>query len=369
VKNRPRPTLGQIALLVCGLGLSGLLAAHEFVIEPSSYGNEGQGVSWVAVLEVVVYACIPVLFVVAWLQIRVRLQPLHEIAREIDSWEPEQGLRALRFKADSPEATAVAAALTRASERLRRSFGDIREFSLRAAHEIKTPLTILRGHAEAEARHAESVGDAGLANRLQAQISEIDRLAGLLDSLGLLAKADAGLIPLRLVPGRVDELVSEFHEDVRAMAEPEGLVVKSCFDQPAAAVYDSQRLRQVFLALADNALKHNRRGGEVVLGVFQGGPESGFWIENETLAFVPGEATRVFEPFFRGSRAQTRTEGSGLGLSIARSLVEAQGGRIHFEVLNPGRVRVTVFLPASNVHSDAVFKRTGAGSDSFGGEI
>jgi two-component system heavy metal sensor histidine kinase CusS len=348
-----------------------LLALHEFVLEPRAYGADRHPAEagWVPFVELAIYGAMPVVLLIAWLQIRRRLQPLHAIAREIDSWDPESGLNTPRPKADSPEAAAVAAALARASERLRKSFGEIREFSLRAAHEIKTPLTVLRGHAEAEVRRAEQAGDTGLANRIGLQIAEIDRLARLVDSLGFLAKTDAGLVTFHLKPERLDALVAEFLEDVRAMAEDGGITVTAQIDQPALATYDAQRLRQVFLALADNAVKYNRPGGEIVLGTFHSPPESGFWIENESPFLAPGEATQVFEPFFRGSRCRAQTEGSGLGLSIARSVVEAQAGRLVFAVLSPGRVRTTVFLPSARLDPGAQAKPVPPGPENFGAGI
>ena len=135
---------GYILLLVCCAILFALLAFHELVQEPYAYAAGGAGAEvpkWVAIAELLIYCCVPAILLASWFLIRRTLRPLHEIARRIDAWDPEQGLKPLD-KTDSPETLAVALALARASERLSRAFQEIREFSLRASHEIKTPLTI-----------------------------------------------------------------------------------------------------------------------------------------------------------------------------------------------------------------------------------
>jgi signal transduction histidine kinase len=349
---------GYILLLVCCAILFALLAFHELVREPHAYaagGADAEGPKWVALAELAIYCCVPIILLASWLLIRRTLRPLHEIARRIDAWDPERGLRPLE-KTDSPETLEVALSLSRASERLRRAFQEIREFSLRASHEIKTPLTILRAQAETESRLAESRGDAQGTARMEVQIEEIDRLARLVDSLGLLSKADAGMLALNIIPARLDELVMEFLDDIRVLAEPTGLVVGSRIDQPVFAFFDSRRMRQVFLSLAENAVKYNIPGGVIEMGAGKIKNQAILWIENTGTPIEALEAAKVFEPFFRGAQTSREVEGAGLGLSIARSVIEAQGGCITFSSIPPNRVRVTIQLPP--VPADVVLKTT-----------
>lgn len=338
---------GYTVLLVCCAILFALLAFHEFVQEPYAYATGGAGAEmpkWVAVAELAIYCCVPIILVASWLLIRRTLRPLHEIARRIDAWDPERGLRPLD-QTDTPETLAVALSLARASERLRRAFQEIREFSLRASHEIKTPLTILRAQAETEARHAEARGDTQGMARMESQTEEIDRLARMVDSLGLLSKADAGMLALKVSPSRLDELVVEFLDDVRVLAEPTGLVVATKIEQSVFAFFDSRRMRQVFLSLAENAIKYNTPGGVIEMGVGVMHKEAVLWIENTGIHLEAMESARVFEPFFRGAETSQEVEGAGLGLSIARSVIEAQGGRITFTSIQPNRIRVAIHLP------------------------
>lgn len=347
---------GYTLLLVCCAILFALLAFHEIVQEPYAYAAGGAGAevpAWVALAELAIYCCVPIILLASWILIRRTLRPLHEIASRIDSWDPEIGLRPLQ-KTDSPETLAVAMSLARASERLRRAFQEIREFSLRASHEIKTPLTLLRAQAETEARHAGSRGDAHGTARMEAQVEEIDRLARMVDNLGLLSKADAGMLALKIKPARLDELVVEFLDDIRVLAEPAGLVVDTRIESPVFAYFDSRTMRQTFLSLAENAVKYNIPGGVIEVGAGEINKEAGLWIENTGLPLDASESAKVFDPFFRGAQTSREVDGTGLGLSIARSVIEAQGGRITFTSILPNRIRVAVQLPLAP--ADAVVK-------------
>ncbi len=345
---KPTYTRWFALLLVSCIVLLLLLVFHEFVREPQEYakggaGSQGQGL--VAVAEILLYAAMGAIVVGGWLVLKKTLSPLRDIARHIDSWNPDEGISPLGSAVLNPETAVVTVALERASARLQRSFREIREFSLKASHEIKTPLTILRGQAEEEMRRAELRGDEAGADRMEAQVAEIDRLARILDNLGLVAKADAGLLGLKIVPGYLDGLVMEFQDDLLVLAEGDGLMVEAHLDARVPALFDRDRMRQVFLALADNAVKHNIRGGMIHVGAGIRQGMAALWVENTCASLGEQEAGRVFEPFFRGARATKASEGCGLGLSIARSIVQAHGGRISFEQPSSSAVRVTILLP------------------------
>lgn len=107
------------------------------------------------------------------------------------------------------------------------------------------------------------------------------------------------------------------------------------------------RLRQVMLNLADNAVKYNIRDGSIEMILQRRGDEAVVAIRNTGAALAPELRGRIFERFFRGDPAHNSTiEGSGLGLSIAKSIVEAHGGTIVYEVLPYGRTGVSFAIPA-----------------------
>ena len=140
--------------------------------------------------------------------------------------------------------------------RLDDSFKRIREFTLHASHELKTPLTIMCG--ETEIALARRIASTAERERAASQLDELRRLARIVDGLTLLAKADAGQVALKLEPLRFDELVREDFADAQILAEPHGIQVELAACEEITVRGDRHRLRQLLLNLADNAVKYNQ---------------------------------------------------------------------------------------------------------------
>jgi signal transduction histidine kinase len=227
--------------------------------------------------------------------------------------------------------------------RLDGSFNRIREFTLHASHELKTPLTVLRGETETALRD-ESLSPAER-ERCVSLLDELRRLTQIVDGLTLLAKADAGQISLKLGPLRFDELVRDNFADLQILAGPDGIKVKLEFCEEISVRGDRHRLRQLLLNLADNAIKYNQPQGCVVMGLRQANDFAEFTITNAG-AGIPAEILpRVFDRFFRGDPAHENTvEGCGLGLSIVEWIVSAHNGTIQIESTPSKLTTVTVRL-------------------------
>ncbi len=228
--------------------------------------------------------------------------------------------------------------------RLDDSFHRIREFTLHASHELKTPLTVLCGEAEVASRD-ESLPPAER-ERAASQLDELRRLARIVDGLTLLAKADAGQVALKLEPLRFDELVAEAFADAQILAEPHGIHVELAGCEKISVRGDRHRLRQLLLNLADNAVKYNQPQGRVTMNLRRADGFAEFTITN-TGAGIPAEILpRVFDRFFRGDPAHSQAvDGCGLGLSIAQWIVSAHNGTIKIESASAKPTTVTVRLP------------------------
>lgn len=228
--------------------------------------------------------------------------------------------------------------------RLNASFTRIREFTLHASHELKTPLTVLCGETETELRD-ESLTPAQR-ERAASQLEELRRLAAIVDSLTLLAKADAGLIKLALAPVRFDELVRDSFDDTQILAHTSGIRVELASCEAATVNGDAHRLRQLLLNLADNAVKHNEPKGSIAMSLRCVGEFAELEVSNTGPGVPPEKLPRVFDRFFRGDPAHsTAVEGCGLGLSIAQWIVSAHKGTIEM-VSEPAKLTtVTVRLP------------------------
>ena len=228
--------------------------------------------------------------------------------------------------------------------RLDDSFNRIREFTLHASHELKTPLTILRGETETALRD-ESLPPAER-GRAASQLDELRRLARIVDGLTLLAKADAGQITLAMEPVRLDELVRDNFADTQILAEPQGIKVELQHCQEISVRGDRHRLRQLLLNLADNAVKYNQPQGRVTMNLRRADNMAEFTIANTGQGIPPEMLPRVFDRFFRGDPAHSQTvDGCGLGLSIAQWIVSAHNGTIKIESATMKPTIVTVRLP------------------------
>lgn len=242
--------------------------------------------------------------------------------------------------------------------RLDDSFSRTREFTLHASHELKTPLTVMRGDIEEALMRTECTP----AQReiLTGHLDEIQRLAQIVDNLGLLTKADAGLVTLEHETVRLDELVREAFEDACVLGAELDLRVELGSCDPVTVRGDRNRLRQVLLNLVDNAVKYNKSKGTVTvtLNLCPERERAVVAVANTGPGVAAEQLGRVFERFFRGDAARRLgADGSGLGLAIARWIVNAHDGAIELSSEQSGRTVATITLPALPYTSSGAAQR------------
>ncbi len=230
------------------------------------------------------------------------------------------------------------------TERLHESFGRVREFTLHASHELKTPLTIMRGELETALRN--EACPPPQREFLAGLLDEVHRLVKIVDGLTLLAKADAGQVTLKMEPLRLDELVQDSFADAQVLARPQRIAVTLAACEEIRVPGDRYRLRQLLLNLTDNAIKYNWTEGSVTMALRLREGKAELALANTGPGIPPELQSRVFDPFFRGDASHSHAvEGCGLGLSIAQWIVRAHGGSIQLTSA-PGKLTtVTVWLP------------------------
>jgi signal transduction histidine kinase len=198
-------------------------------------------------------------------------------------------------------------------------------FVANASHELRTPLTLLRASAEVALRKAGS--DPAQQVLLKNVLDECDHMTQLVEDLLLLSRLDAGqltldrqILSLTSLAGEVlrqFELVSE-GRTVKLSAPPQDVVITG----------DRIRLRQVLLILLDNALRHSAPDGQIEVRIQAEGRSVRLSVADTGEGIHAQHLTHVFERFYQAKPSIGEAQGFGLGLSIARSLVEAHGGRI-----------------------------------------
>jgi signal transduction histidine kinase len=181
---------------------------------------------------------------------------------------------------------------------------------------------------------------------LKSALEEVDRLARLVEGLLLLARADAGVLRMDRKPVDLARLVEEVFEPGRVLAEARGVRLSLGPVESLSIEGDGERLGRVLLNLLDNAIKYTPTGGRVALSVGREGGWASLRVEDTGIGLSPEEQQKIFERFYRSAEARSSGEGgAGLGLCIARSIVEAHGGRITVQSTLGNGSTFTVLLP------------------------
>src|SRR4051794_16899188 len=211
-------------------------------------------------------------------------------------------------------------------DRLEEGFRLQRDFVSDASHELRSPLTVLRGRIEQLTDHA---GDrATVSTEADELMKEVRRMERLSDDMLTLAKAErGGLVQRRRVP--VDDFVEDLRRDLPLLGSRHYSVESSLHGDLEA---DPDRLAQVLRNLVANAVRHTAADGHIEIAI---APENGsavFAVSDDGSGIEPDQLGRIFDRFHRTDEGRSRAEGgSGLGLAIARAIVEAHGGSITAE--------------------------------------
>lgn len=224
---------------------------------------------------------------------------------------------------------------------IERSMEQMRRFMADAAHELRTPITLLRTRAEVAAGQArEPSRDT---TTFQAIEREAGRLGAIVGELLTLARADAGERPVRHDVLFLDDTAASAVEAVRTLAENKRVSVEVGTFEEAHVTGDPALLRELFLIVLDNAIKFTPAGGGVRLDVSVANGHAAVVVTDSGIGIPAVELPHVFERFYRGDAARRAAEGAGLGLAIARWIAEVHGARIDI-ASEPGagtRVRMT----------------------------
>lgn len=202
-------------------------------------------------------------------------------------------------------------------------------FVANASHELRTPLAIVRASTEVALRGLPT-RDTDRHELLNDVLQECDHMSALVEDLLLLSRLDAGRLQLEQAKIPLSELLADVQRQTNPLAVKRGVNV-AVKEASGTALGDPTRLRQVLLVLLDNALRHTPQGGSVTLAARPEGSMVRLEVSDTGSGIPIEDLPHIFERFYRGRNGASQSDGgggSGLGLSIAKSLVEAQGGKI-----------------------------------------
>ncbi|MDQ6693946.1 MAG: ATP-binding protein [Chloroflexota bacterium] len=215
--------------------------------------------------------------------------------------------------------------------------GQRRQLTADVAHELRTPLSIIKGRLEGMQDGVYSATP----DQITLLLDETALLERMIEDLRILAQADAGQLPLYMEQVRPEELLNVVARHFAPQAADAQVTIRVTAEEGLPDLHaDPQRLQQVLGNLLSNALRHTPVGGAITLRAVR---EPGanhlvtISVQDTGSGIAPADLTHIFERFWKADRARSRSGGAGLGLAIARRIVEAHGGRIWAAGEPPGQ--------------------------------
>lgn len=308
------------------------LAAYDLRAELADTDSTFQTYSLVAV------AALTVVGLVGWFVAGRLLRPLRELRETAASITGSN--RSARIPVvGHDDVSALTATINGMLDRLDGSLTSQRQLLDDVRHELKTPITIVRGHFEIldPSDPAETRETVALA------LDELDRMSELIDDIEALAVSEQqGL--LSLAPCDVLELSQQVHAKASALSDHKWVLAQAA---PVVAEVDARRITQAWLQLADNAAKYSPSGSTIELGsLVDARGEVRLWVRDEGVGIPASAQERIFDRFGRAETGRSQT-GSGLGLSIVQSIARGHGGRVELESIAGAGATFTIVLPGS----------------------
>ncbi len=281
---------------------------------------------------------------VGWEMSRRALRPMRTLANAARQIDIEQLQQRLPTRGTNDEVDEVAHAFNETLARLENSVGQMQQFTASISHELRTPLTALRGEAEIALLEARSVDE--YKHVLASQLEEFDKLSHMINQLLVLASAEAGEI--QWTDQRVDlsALTASLADQLDPVATNKKITLETDVPPNINIRGDASWIERVILNLLDNAIKFTPEGGRVKISVTAEAGQVILRVQDNGIGIPPESLPHIFDRFYRAEPSRSKQiEGVGLGLALARWIVEKHRGRILAES-QPGQgTTLTVILP------------------------
>lgn len=229
--------------------------------------------------------------------------------------------------------------------RLEASFSQIKQFTGDASHELRTPLAILMGELELALRRTRSPEDYQVI--ISSALEEVIRLSKVVESLLELSRADTGQMRLNYELVNISKIAADICEDLELLAEEKNIKLQHEIQPFVTLMADAARLHQIILNVVDNAIKYTPEGGSVAVKIFVDNTETKMVISDTGVGIPPEDIAHIFDRFYRVDKSRSHdAQGSGLGLSIVKWIVEAHKGSISVQSTLGEGSTFTITLPA-----------------------
>ena len=336
--------MGCFVFVFVFLAFIGLLGILRFLLAPFVNFNGSPGIDrpdYIFPFGVVGFFLF--FFALAW-----GMRSLRRVSRPLDelvdaSNKVAEGDYSIRVEENGPpEIYSLMRGFNSMAERLQVSDQQRRNMLADVSHELRTPITVIQGNVEGILDGLYPADEV----RLKSILEETQVLSRLVDDLRTLALAESGALRLKREPTNVAELIRDTISNFETQATEKGIRLTMSLGELEDVNIDPQRVREVLTNLLSNALRYTPRGGEVTVGLTEPGRDAEsaptIFVEDNGPGIDSSDLPHIFERFYKSSESG----GMGLGLSIARYLVEAHGGRIWAESEVGKGTKINFTLPS-----------------------
>ncbi|MCG9891360.1 MAG: HAMP domain-containing histidine kinase [Thermosynechococcaceae cyanobacterium MS004] len=313
-----------------------------FVVIHTTAGEQNEALEafHVVVLVMVVGLALALAFI--WLAASRVLAPLRSLSATAHSITESDLSRRIPAEGKG-EIAELAQTFNEMMDRLQESFESQRDFVHDAGHELRTPITIIRGHLELMGNDPVEQQET-----VALVLDELDRMSRMVSELSLLVKADR---PDFLQPEQVD--IETFMQELYTKATALSLDRDWYLEAAATGQFmpDRQRLTEAVMNLAENAVQHTEAGDRITLGADLKQNTLRLWVRDTGTGVAPEDQQRIFARFARAAKQRRRSEGTGLGLAIVKAIAEAHHGQVTLESKLGTGSTFTLVLPLSPTDS------------------
>jgi len=269
---------------------------------------------------------ISVTIIVGYFMAKKSLKPVDQIRKAAVKISSSNLDERIDIKGRKDELGRLAETFNAMIARLKDSFQRINQFSIDVSHELKTPLTILKGETEVALRKDRDNGE--YVNLLQSNLEEIDRMTRIIDDLLLLSKANTQDIKLNIESISLRDLVADVCVDMKIFADNKEitLIVDELAD--VRLIGDELKLRRMLWNIMENGIKYTPKGGVVNVSSYTNNGYICINVKDNGMGISGDDIKYIFDRFYRADRSRKRESGSGLGLSISKWIAEAHKGAI-----------------------------------------
>lgn len=301
----------------------------QVAVDQTEYHELTTGLAWILILSVPVAGLLAA-FAGYWMSGRA-LHPIHQITETANSIGVRSLSRRLPLLGTHDELDRLSLTINRMLDRIATSYERIAQFTADASHELRTPVALIRSNAEL------LLMDPGNSPRVERGLADIvaesTYMTGLIGDLLTLARGadEDASIPMELL--ELNESVRTVLERAQAQAAARNISVEYVpHDQIVPLLGNQNMVERILMILIDNAVRYTPPGGKIWIETWVTLEHCGFIVRDTGVGIARSHHERIFERFFRVDEARTpRDGGYGLGLSIAKSLIEFHGGTVHVE--------------------------------------